>query len=181
MEHHTHPVVSMLHPVRHVLDAPVDSGDEALRFRRARGRRAIEQGRHGFGKHVRSLRLAFLFVAALLAVGRQLRDGCSRPGGRTKSFSRTAWCSSCGGFQRSAVVVAADATALRPLGPGLHSTDHWLSLDGATGVMFALIGVTVALIAGVRRFAVSHGFNPVDCLVREIETSGPVFTHPPGI
>jgi hypothetical protein len=29
VEHQTHPVVPMLHPVQHVLDAPVDSGREA--------------------------------------------------------------------------------------------------------------------------------------------------------
>lgn len=111
--------------------------------------RAVWRGRRGGGNVTLSPRLAFLLVAALLAVGLATSwIALAILVVASIHLSRLAGRASCAEYRRwFAVAVTAAAAALCLIGPGLHSMDHWLSLDGPYGALFALMGVTVALVA----------------------------------
>lgn len=111
--------------------------------------RAVWRGRGAGGTRIPSPRLAFLLVPALLAVGLATSwMAVTVLIVASIHFFRTAGRPSNTAYRRwFAVAATAAATALGLFGPGPHSMDHWLSLDGPSGLMSVLIGVTVALVA----------------------------------
>lgn len=111
-------------------------------------RRAVWRGRGGGRTRILSPRLVLLLVSALLAVG--LATSCIAVAVLTVAsirVFRTGRHPSNAEYRRwFAVAATAAATALCLSGPGPHSMDHQLSVEGPSGLMFALIGGTVALV-----------------------------------